>query len=127
VPPESTENIGPQGEDLAARFVERLGWRVLVRNYWAGGAEIDLIARDGGEVVFVEVKTYSGEEFGEPAEHVEDRKQRQISRAAIGFVQRFRLERAPLRFDVIAVLLGPGGPRLEHFRDAFPLHRTMRA
>jgi len=118
---------GALGERLACRYVQRLGWRVLARNYRAARAEIDVIAEEGEELVFVEVKTLAGSDFGEPEDRVEDFKQRQLSRAAIHYVTERRLEEREIRFDVIAVLLGDGEPRIEHFRSAFELHRSFRA
>lgn len=123
---EPTISTGPQGETLAARFLERLGWLILRRNYRAAHAEIDLIARDGDDVVFVEVKSMKAGEFGEPEDRVELAKQRQLSRAALHYVRERSLQGESFRFDVLAVLFGDGEPRIQHFRDAFDLHASFR-
>ena len=121
-----TESLGPRGERLAARFLEKLGYRIMDRNYQARGGEVDLIARDGDELVFVEVKALAETDFGTPEERVGDRKQLRLSRAALQFVRERRAEDVCFRFDVVAVTVGEGEPRIEHFVDAFELHRSIR-
>lgn len=112
---------GRQGERLAARFLRRQGFRILRRNCRARGGEIDLIARDGDEVVFVEVKTRTSRQWGDPEDSVTPTKQRRISLAASSFADRYRLHTRPLRFDVVAVLLPEDGPtEFRHYRNAFP-------
>lgn len=118
--------LGPRGERLAARFLRRLGYRILERNYRTRGGEIDLVARDGDELVFVEVKALTESEFGAPQERVSDRKQRRLSRAALQFVRERNLGSVSFRFDVVAVTVGEGEPRVERYVDAFELHRSFR-
>ena len=120
-------DLGPRGESLAAQFLEARGYSVLAQNYRAAGAEIDIVARDGDEIVFVEVKTLRSDQFGDPADRVERRKQRHLSRAAICYVREKRLEEAACRFDVVAIIVGEGEPKINHFRDAFDLHPTYDA
>lgn len=111
--------LGDRGERLAARHLRRAGMRVIVRNYRAPRGEVDLVARDGDTVVFVEVKT---RRRGEPAEAVTPEKQRRLTLAAMHFLKRHRLLEHAGRFDVVAIVWPePGGPpAIEHFRDAFP-------
>ncbi len=123
----STKRTGDRGEELAATYLEKEGYRVLDRNYRFERAEVDLVCfepaeRDehGGELVVVEVKTRSGTGFGRPEEAVTPEKQRHIVRATQAYLYERRLEGAPLRFDVVSVVLQKGRPPLiEHFKNAF--------
>lgn len=114
--------LGGKGERLAARHLRRSGLRVITTNYRAPSGEIDIIAREGDTLVFVEVKT---RRRGEPAEAVHAEKQRKITRAALAFMKHHRLlERdVPCRFDVVAVVWPEPGtrsrPDIQHFRSAF--------
>jgi putative endonuclease len=112
---------GRVGERIAERYLRRLGYRIAARNFRAAGAEIDLVAVDGGTVVFVEVKRRSGPGAGAPEEAVDGRKQERIRRAAEAFARRFKVGERPVRFDVIAISDegGPSSRRLEHLKDAF--------
>jgi putative endonuclease len=112
--------LGSRGERAAARYLRGQGLRVLARNVRAGGGELDLIARDGDTLVFVEVKTRRG---GDPAEAVTPAKQATLTRAALAFLKRHRLLEQRCRFDVVAIVWDdarPGRPRIQHLRDAFP-------
>jgi putative endonuclease len=112
---------GRRGEQMAERYLLRLGYRIAARNFRAAGGEIDLVAVDHGTVVFVEVKRRSGTGAGAPEESVDDRKQERIRRAADAFAQRFKAGEHPMRFDVIAISEEGGRHRrrLEHLKDAF--------
>src|SRR3954471_21363612 len=110
--------LGDRGEREAARFLRRRGLRVLARGYRTPQGEIDLIARDGATLVFVEVKA---RRQGTPAEAVTPEKQRRITLAALHFLRRYDLLEVPCRFDVVA-LVWPDErrpPALEHFPHAF--------
>ena len=111
--------FGDRGERLAARHLRRAGMRIITRNNRTTQGEIDLIARDGNTVVFVEVKA---RRRGEPAEAVTPEKQRRLTLAALHFLKRHRLLDRGGRFDVVAVVWpeSRSAPRIEHFRDAFP-------
>jgi putative endonuclease len=115
-------HLGLAGEQLAAEHLCRCGYTILHRNYRTRSGEIDIIARHGQTVVFIEVKTRKNELFGSPAAAVTVRKQAQISRVAQEFLQREGLVACPARFDVVSVLAPPGtAPRLEVITDAFDL------
>lgn len=114
--------IGRQGEEIAARFLERKGYRIIHRNYRGKGCEIDLIATWNSTLVFIEVKTRTSSKFGNPAHAVNYRKQRQISNAAMQYLSRERAGDQDARFDVITVILqGTGQTRIDHITDAFEL------
>ncbi|TBR19449.1 YraN family protein [bacterium] len=96
-------SLGSEGEALVAEHAARLGWRVLERNWRCRYGELDLVAEDGGTVVFVEVKTRSSRRRGAPEEAVDARKQARLARLAAAYLsERGWLER-PCRFDVAAV------------------------
>ncbi|WP_245672882.1 YraN family protein [Aldersonia kunmingensis] len=111
--------LGARGEDLAAEFLEECGLRIVCRNWRCRYGELDLIARDGPVVAFVEVKTRSGTGFGSPAEAVTFSKQARIRRLA-GLWLTEQSGWVDVRFDVVSVLLGKGAdPVIEHLRAVF--------
>ncbi len=112
---------GLDGEDAACRHLCRSGFNVLVRRYRCRFGEIDLVAREGEALVFVEVKTRRSADFGDPSLAVTPEKQRHISRVALDYLRRLGNPAIPARFDVIEVLEGPQGPECRHIRDAFAL------
>lgn len=112
--------FGNRGERAAARFLRQAGFRILQRNARSQFGEIDLICREGETLVFVEVKTRTSQHFGHPAEAVDRRKQRQLTRAALAWLKRRGWTECACRFDVIAITWEPGqSPVIEHFRNAF--------
>ena len=106
---------GAVGENAAAVFLESRGMKILARNFRRPTGEIDLIARDGKNVVFVEVKRRSSLRYGRPAEAVNRTKQLHILRTAMLCLAENRLEDAPVRFDVIEVL----PEQVSHIKAAF--------
>ncbi|PWM20995.1 MAG: YraN family protein [Oscillospiraceae bacterium] len=115
---------GRQGEDCAARFLERKGYRILARNYRTRFGEIDLIAQQGEFLAFVEVKTRTENGWGRPAEAVSAAKQRRILLAAQEYLQLVACEWQP-RFDVVEIITARGVPflprQIHHLEDAFCL------
>ena len=114
-------NVAKIGESLAERHLKARGYRILAQNYRARRGEIDLIARDGEFIVFVEVKTRRSLKFGLPQAAVTLQKQRQISKVALAYLQSRNLLDAPCRFDVIAIHLSPQLEllKLEQIESAF--------
>ena len=102
------DDHGRIGEDLAYRYLRRHGCTVVARNYLArsGAGEIDLVAWEGGVLAFVEVKTRSSADFGEPDAAVDREKQRRIAIAAREYARRAQVEEARTRFDIVSVVLG---------------------
>lgn len=96
--------LGKRGEELAVAYLERLGYRVLVRNYRVRLGEVDIIAVDGDTLVFVEVKSRRGREVSRAFEVVTPRKQRQLSKVALEYIGSHGKDGQPARFDVVAVL-----------------------
>lgn len=113
--------LGAAGESVAARLLERRGFRIVEANVRCRLGEIDLVAVDAGVIVFVEVKSNRGGRFGAPEEMVTPFKQRRLTRLAAWYLQRRGWLGRPARFDVVAVdWEAAGAARVRHFRDAFP-------
>ena len=115
------QSLGKAGEDLACRELERRGYAIIARRYRRRGGELDIVARDGPTIVFVEVKARRDRGFGSAAESVGFVKRRRIVRLAQEFVAEHRLAECPCRFDVVAVYLGAGRAEIEVFQNAFDL------
>lgn len=121
---ESSHNLtlGARGEEIAAAYLKGRKFTIIERNFRCKGGEVDIVARDGKTLVFVEVKTRRTVSFGSPQASVTPFKQRQISKAALTWLAKNRLHDAPARFDVIAITLRDHEvPHIEHIRDAFEL------
>jgi|SRR6516164_11551453 putative endonuclease len=108
-----------RGDAVARRHLQRCGYLILARNYRAMGAEIDLVALDGLELVFVEVKMRSDHVTGLPQEAVDDQKRGQIRHAAAAYVAGRRAQGVATRFEIIVLTRAGRGRRLEHLKDAF--------
>ena len=111
--------LGRAGEDVAAAFYLRNGFRVLDRNFRCQAGEIDLVVRRGSLVVFCEVKTRSRTAHGAPAEAVDGRKQVRLRRLAGQWLAERRPRARDIRFDVIAVEAASNSLRVTHLPDAF--------
>ena len=111
--------LGKIGEDLACRELERRGYAIVARRYRRRGGELDIVARDGPTVVFVEVKTRDGRWFGGAAEAVTGLKRRRIVQLALEYLTRHQLSECPCRFDVVSIQLEAGRPVIELYRNAF--------
>lgn len=111
--------LGRAGEAAAADFMTGRGFEVLARSYRYGRAEVDLVMRRGNELlVFVEVKTRSGAQYGPPETFVSARK-KELFRLAATHLQEDMNWRGDIRFDILALTLLSRGFRIEHFEDAF--------
>jgi putative endonuclease len=111
--------LGEMGENLACQELERRGYAILARRYRTRFGEIDIVARDGATIVFVEVKARTGAYFGDGAAAVTEWKQRRVTNMAIDFLARNRLHDRPCRFDVVAVARVDGRTHIEVYKDAF--------
>jgi putative endonuclease len=108
-----------RGEALAALLLRLKGYRIEARNWRCPAGELDIVARRGKTLVFVEVKTRRGGAAGPPEDAVDERKRRRLVLLARTYLSRFSGEPPPCRFDVIAVDLAAFVPRLRHLRAAF--------
>src|SRR4051794_20656161 len=115
------QSLGKLGEDLACAELERRGYAVCERRYRTRYGEIDIIARESGDVVFIEVKARAGEEFGGAAAAVTAVKQQRIGRMAADFLSRRQLIDHRCRFDVVTVDFVKEPPRVEVYTHAFTL------
>jgi putative endonuclease len=113
------QELGKLGEDLAVRELERRGYAILARRFRTRHGEIDIIARDGGTLVFVEVKARETAEFGTAAEAVTRWKQRRLVRMAGYYLNSVRGEIPACRFDVVTIMLDGAQPAIEVYRGAF--------
>jgi len=115
---------GNLGEEIAANFLIARGYTILERNFRCKGGEVDIVARDPADrsLVFIEVKTRRGLAYGVPQLAVTPFKQRQVSKAALTWLSKNRLHDTNARFDVIAILMSPGGRhQVEQIVNAFEL------
>lgn len=119
-----TQELGQLGERMAAAWLRRRGWTVVGRRFRSGHRDIDLVARRGGEVAFVEVKARRGNVFGDPVEAVDWRKRRELQRSAHCWIHRHGLPGDAYRFDVIGVLISGGRARVRHVENAFGLRSS---
>jgi putative endonuclease len=112
--------LGKRGEDYAHRYLRRAGFTILARNYRPGGgeAEVDIIARDGEIVVFVEVKSRSSAEFGAPDRAIDTAKRRNITRAARSYATKAGVPWNQVRFDTVSIVFTEP-PSIVHHQDAF--------
>ncbi|MDD4503383.1 MAG: YraN family protein [Clostridiaceae bacterium] len=112
--------LGVFGESMACEYLSECGYRVLERNFSCRAGEIDIIAVQGGTVVFVEVKTRSSEKYGLPSEAVSKAKQHKIVKTALYYMQKNRLFDYMCRFDVMEVMAGEeNNHQINHIKDAF--------
>lgn len=118
----SKADLGRRAEQEAARFLESKGMEILARNVRYRDGEVDIVAKDGEELVFVEVKARRLEEFGSGAEAVTGAKRARIGRAALRYLGALGRE-VPCRFDVVEVELDNRGRpcRFRHIRGAFEI------
>ncbi len=106
-PEDSSEekSLGEAGEEQAARHLRRIGYKVLLRNVRLGRGEIDLVCREGEELVFVEVKTRTGDGWSQPAIAINARKKRALIHAAMLYLRELDCPNVVYRFDVVEVVL----------------------
>lgn len=122
-PVNDNQETGKTGETIAREHLETAGYRILETNWRFGKDEVDLIARDGEYMVFVEVKTRQSTTFGQPEDSVNKDKQRFLIRAADAYLRKNNIE-LESRFDIVSVLLTSTSPKINHIREAF--YPTMR-
>lgn len=114
--------LGDAGERQAAKYLQRKGYRIITRRFRFGRGDIDLVARDGETIVFVEVKTRRSSDRGKPEEAVDLFKQKQLTKLALAFLKRYNLLERAARFDVISIVWPDDRqpPTITHFQNAFP-------
>ncbi|NCP45647.1 MAG: YraN family protein [Flavobacteriales bacterium CG18_big_fil_WC_8_21_14_2_50_32_9] len=110
--------LGKKGEEKAVEFLKKLGYEIVATNWLEQKFEIDIIAKDGNEFVFVEVKTRSTDFFGTPEEAVTPAKQNHLIEGADFYIQQHEID-LEARFDVIAIVLNKQNITINHFKAAF--------
>jgi putative endonuclease len=115
------KEIGRRGEDIAAKYLLSKGWELVARNWSSRFGELDIVANDGLQLIIVEVRTTTSNQYGLGFQSVQYRKQQQVRKLAQQFIGRQQLEHLPIRFDVISVLLSKDRKfvDLQHLEGAF--------
>ncbi len=111
--------LGKKGEEFAAGFLIKKGYKIKERNYKSALGEIDIIAISGGTLVFIEVKTRSSIKFGLPFEAVTKRKQHQITKTALYYMSKNKISETAARFDIVSVILKGEKMEAELIENAF--------
>jgi len=114
----NTRKLGRIGEDLALKELQGKGYQLLDRNWQNGHKELDLVMLDGPELVIVEVKSLRSVQYGEPADHMNPRKEKNIIDAADSYIIEKDLN-YPVRFDVVEIVFEETGARINHIPRAF--------
>lgn len=110
--------LGRDGENLASRHLQENGYRILERNWKLGDMETDIIAQKGDTIVFVEVKTRSGEQWKRPEQAVDEERKRRLTIGANAYLKHNKLDN-PWRMDVIAIVKNEEGTTINHIEEAF--------
>jgi putative endonuclease len=113
------KELGRTSEEAAAQFIRNKGLKILVQNYRCRYGEIDIVARDGECLVFVEVRSSRGSHFADPKESVGARKRRTLSKVALNYLKEKGLLESRSRFDVVTVIGLGAEARLEWMKNAF--------
>lgn len=113
----NNRSLGGEKEQMAIDFLREKGYFIIESNFRVRQAEIDIVARDGATIVFVEVKYRSTSKTGHPLEAVDYRKQQKISRAALSYINKNKIsiDNTSIRFDVIGIL----DKEITHIENAF--------
>ena len=120
------QSLGRLGEDLACAELEKRGYVIVERRFRTRGGEIDIIARDDGVLVFVEVRARSSSNFGTPFESVTWQKRQRLSQMAASYLCLRRLAGIACRFDVISILERQGMRSIELVKGAFDMQSFQR-
>ncbi|ATP58606.1 endonuclease [Pedobacter ginsengisoli] len=115
----SHNDLGKRGEDIAKEYLENLGYHILKMNWRYGRAEVDVIANQDGTIIFVEVKTRSSTDYGEPEDFVSSKKEKQVEYASSAYIEMNNHE-GEIRFDIIAIVFeNKHLYKINHIEDAF--------
>ena len=120
------QSLGRRGEDLACAELEKRGYVIIDRRFRTRCGELDIVARDQGVLVFVEVRTRSGCNFGSPFESVTRQKRQRLSQMATAYLCARGLAGVACRFDVVSILEHHGAPTIELLRGAFDMESLQR-
>ncbi|HMA86680.1 MAG TPA: YraN family protein [Desulfosalsimonadaceae bacterium] len=115
------QKLGQTGEAMAERHLKKMGYQILERNYRNRLGEIDLIARDKGTLVFVEVKTRRSDRYGGPRFAITAQKQKKLSITALSYLKQTQQINCKARFDVVLIKTAGNSPEIETIQNAFGL------
>jgi len=115
------QEFGQKSEAMAARYLKKQRYKILEQNYHTKLGEIDIIAKDGETIAFVEVKARKSEHYGNPKWAVTPKKQRKISMVALYYLKTTNQSDAKARFDVVAISSVSDTPQIEIIKNAFEL------
>lgn len=110
--------LGEEGEKIAIQYLKSKGYIIHHTNWRMSHLEIDIIAEHKDELVFIEVKTRSSDQFGEPEDAVDHQKEKGLIRLADVYLEHLQME-VLSRFDIIAIILNDSESNITHFEDAF--------
>ncbi|MEW6067790.1 MAG: YraN family protein [Nitrospirota bacterium] len=114
-----TKILGDKGEDFAVKFLKEKGYKIIRRNYRSTIGEIDIIAKDGDTIVFIEVKTRTNISFGYPFEAINTKKRQKLKNLALLYLKQQK-EEFSVRFDIVSIFCADNGKnKVEHIKDAF--------
>lgn len=115
------KELGNRGEKIAVDFLRRRGYQIIERNYRSLLGEIDIVAKEGENIVFVEVKTRSSVDFGLPEEALSYDKRCRLSRLALHYLIHHKIKNVNSRFDVVSILMDENKvENIQLIKDAFP-------
>ncbi len=118
-----SKRLGDEGEQIAYDHLLSLGWQMIERNFHSSQGEVDIIAKDGQFLVFVEVKNYSFASFGTPVGAVRAAKKKSIIHAASTYLHKKNISNVYCRFDVISIYRNfEGKMNIELYKDAFQMN-----
>ena len=123
---DNRQSFGKRGEDLACEELQRRGYTIVDRRFRTRCGELDIVAREGEVLVFVEVKARSSCSFGSPFESVTPQKRQRLSQMAASYLFLKRLSGVACRFDVVSILENQNGPTVELLRGAFDMESRQR-
>lgn len=113
------KEIGKYGENIACKYLEKNGYNILCRNFNTNNSEIDIIAKDKDEIVFIEVKSRTSKQYGAPIESVNEFKKKHIISAAKYYIYKNSLENKNIRFDIIEVYINEKENLINHIKNVF--------
>ncbi|HJJ03620.1 MAG TPA: YraN family protein [Clostridiaceae bacterium] len=113
-----SHELGRIGENIIADYITKLGYKVVERNFECNQGEIDIIAKDKEELVFIEVKTRTDISYGEASEAVTDTKKRHLINSIKYYIYKQKLENQPIRIDVAEVYIKCGKVKINYIKQA---------
>ena len=112
------KDIGNKGEQIAKEFLQKKGYKILDTNWYNHHCELDIVAKDGDELVIVEVKTRTTSIYGDPSDAVNKKKMNRMVNTADSYIRRYNIN-CETRFDIISIVYEKGRHQIEHIKDAF--------